>query len=589
MKKNTIFLIIAVCAFALVTAAPWVLNLTSPGAKTGDTQTGEIRELAKFPTEYSNDFFAKVNAYVNDHSPLRTSIIGLVNTMEGKTREWYSKNVMIPYVERMFRVEETPAPPDNTVEPGQDTPEPTPTPDWGGLFGDATETPAETPTEIQTETPAGSETDKPTEKPSGASGSPAGHTASPDVEPHEHSYATPVVVVAAGCTSSGISTEKCTVCGESKTIVTEPTGHDYTVTRTQKASFAHDGYTLKKCSHCGDVQVADIVLRTSVPGFYTGRTPIMYSGAGFPGIHNWYFYSGDDSIGYLQGDNAQTESEMAAWNDTFTDLKEQCDKRGVNLVVLVCPNKEQVYQEYLPLGLDLSKSDEEKRASVMAEYMKKNSHVKYVYPLQEVKTAKILYETYYQQDTHWNSVGGFVGAMSVYRALGMPTTGIQNVEVIEYEHSGGDLVSLGVGPATPYTGYVVNYKPEITVRETFYYSNTVIGGNETPSGELKIYESDSPNKHKALIIGDSFRHAVGNYIAKDFAKVTQAHRGDFETYSNYVQDMTTGVVSPCNQQVIQNSLRELGSGDLLLIMAVERYDFGNEQIAWAISQFMKSM
>ena len=82
---------------------------------------------------------------------------------------------------------------------------------------------------------------------------------------------------------------------------------------------------------------------------------------------------------------------------------------------------------------------------------------------------------------------------------------------------------------------------------------------------------------------------MGNYIAKDFAKVTQAHRGDFETYSNYVQDMTTGVVSPCNQQVIQNSLRELGSGDLLLIMAVERYDFGNEQIAWAISQFMKSM
>ena len=583
MNKNKVFFIIAICAFALVAAAPWILGTVLPGSGAAEAQTGEIRELAAFPADYSNDYFSRINSYVNDHSPMRTSIIRLVNSMENDTREWYSRNIMQPYVERMTRIDGSPSPSQGTLLPGQDTPEPTATPDWGGLFGDD-------PTETPEGTQGSSKTHSPAATVSGtAHGTEPGPAHGTSSTPHTHVYGEPVTVVPATCTNTGISKEKCSICGESRTVVTEALGHDYTVVRTRKASFDHDGYTLKKCSRCGDTQVTDVVMRTNVPGFYTDRPALMYSGSGFKGSHGWYFYAGDESVSYVQGDNVLSGEDMASWNETFTELKAQCDRRGIDLVILVCPNKEQVYQEYLPLGIDLSRSDEEKRASVFAEYMKNNSSVKYVYPLREIKAAKILYETYYQQDTHWSGVGGFVAAMQVYRALGMPTTGIQNVEVTEYVHTGGDLVSLGVGPALEYTGYSVDYRPEITVKDLFRYSNAVTGGNESPNNELKVMVSDSPNKHKALIIGDSFRHAVGGFIAKDYAKVTQAHRGDFDTYSNYVLDVESGVESPSGEQVIQNALRELGSDDLLLIMAVERYDFSNEQIAWMIAQFMKNM
>jgi hypothetical protein len=122
-------------------------------------------------------------------------------------------------------------------------------------------------------------------------------------------------------------------------------GHNYVTTKSQTASYAHDGYKLSTCTKCGDVKVTDIVYRTSVPGFYNSRTPIVYSGAGFLGIHDWYFYNGDDSLGYVQGTNVLTTDEMRAWKDTFEELQAECDKKGISLVILVCPNKEQVYQD----------------------------------------------------------------------------------------------------------------------------------------------------------------------------------------------------------------------------------------------------
>ena len=581
MKNTKVLFIITIIAFALTAAAPWILEIATSGIAKDEPRTGEIRELAEFPKSYSNDYLARIDSYVKDHSPMRTYIINLVNSAEERTAEWYSRRIMTPYVERMARINETPSA-YGTPAPGQDTPEPTATPDWGGLFGDdhsssPSDVPSETPEVTEGPSPDGPDASEITTESVG-----------PSPTAHEHVYGEPVVVTAATCTNSGISRVRCTVCNESKTIVTEALGHDYSVVKKQTASFEHDGYTLIRCSRCGDVQVTDVALRTGVPGFYTDRKYITYSGSGYKGMHGWYFYSGSDSITYLQGDNVLSEKEMAEWNRSFTDLKEQCDVRGINLVILVCPNKEQVYQEYLPLGIDLSRSDDQKRASVMAEYMKANSKVKYVYPLREMKTAKILYETYLQQDTHWNAVGGFVAAMQVYKAIGMPTTGLQNVEVIEHDHTGGDLVGLGVGPSLTYKSYSVNYKPEITERVLKYYSNNVTGGNETPNDELKIYVSDSPNRHKAVIVGDSFRHSLGAFIAKDFAKVTQAHRGDLYTYSNYVKDGETGEISPSGELVLQNAIRELSSGDLLIIMAVERYDADNEKIAWEISRLMAS-
>jgi hypothetical protein len=50
-----------------------------------------------------------------------------------------------------------------------------------------------------------------------------------------------------------------------------------------------------------------------------------------------------------------------------------------------------------------------------------------------------------------------------------------------------------------------------------------------------------------------------------------------------------GQVKESGETVMQNALRELEAGDLLLIMAVERYDHANVDMAAAVTAFLKSI
>ena len=119
----------------------------------------------------------------------------------------------------------------------------------------------------------------------------------------------------------------------------EAESHVYEIIRRQTASFMHDGYTLKKCTECGAVTITDIVYRTSLKNFYSSWPTLTYSGAGFAGAHDWYFYAGDDSVGYYQGDNVLSDSEMAGWKDTLERLQAICDGKGIKLVCWPAPTR----------------------------------------------------------------------------------------------------------------------------------------------------------------------------------------------------------------------------------------------------------
>ncbi len=422
-------------------------------------------------------------------------------------------------------------------------------------------------------------------------------TADPGVTPEptpsgsetcDHRYGAAVQKSAPTCTRSGRSEQVCSICGHVKSTDIPALGHDYALIREQEATYAHDGYVLERCTRCGNGKVSNIVLRTSLPGFYNSRRPITYEGAGFKGIHDWYFYAGDNSLGYFQGENVLSEAECEDWTAVYEEFHSICESKGINVVYLIAPNKEQVYGEYMPSGVTVV-DDSLKREPGYVQYLKSvNSPIHYVYPLAQLKSAKILYETYLQQDTHWNTVGGFIGAMQVYQSIGLPVTGLQSVDVELTDAASGDLVSLGVGPAKHYTGYSINYKPEITVTQTYMYSNNVVGGNGDPNGELRILESDAPTTAKAVIIGDSFRHAIAPFIAKDFCKVTVTHRGDFNTVSNTVLG-PDGEIRSSGKMVMRDALRDLKSGDMLLVMAVERYDGGNVDMVRALIDYFKIM
>lgn len=263
------------------------------------------------------------------------------------------------------------------------------------------------------------------------------------------------------------------------------------------------------------------------------------------GLDDWLFYTGDNSIGFYEGTNILSEEEMKLLCDKFKTLNDKCKAKGIDLVYVVPPNKEQVFPEYMP---SFNVRTEYKREEVFEDYIKANSDVHFIYLLDEMKAIKPLYTPYFKQDTHWNSVGAFAGIMGIYKELGYPYSSLDDIKVTTTKKRGGDLSNM-CGHTSEYDDYIVDYRPNVTYEI------------ERSSDWCKEkYTSTNKNGKTALLIGDSFREASRYILAKDYEYTYVCHR------------------SYLNDDLIVNALKNLKAGDLIIIMAVERYDDSNSWV-----------
>lgn len=250
------------------------------------------------------------------------------------------------------------------------------------------------------------------------------------------------------------------------------------------------------------------------------------------GKEDWLFYDGDDSVGYYRGTNLPSDKELEEQADSLLKLKEACVNKGVNLVVLACPNKEQVYPEYMP---SYTIKNNYKRLPRIRDYMVSKG-INYVYPLQEIIDAKQYGLVYSKQDTHWNARGGYVG----YKTM-MSTIGRQTYEptYLDYEKTGGDLSNM-CGFQTTYVDTVSNYKE--TSKIDFLLSGDT------------IHTINENENNKIYIVSDSFRMALQPYAIKDFGETFSLHRSNMKSKESL------------------EFLSTMSEGDTLLIQFVERYD-----------------
>lgn len=291
--------------------------------------------------------------------------------------------------------------------------------------------------------------------------------------------------------------------------------HEYKVIDIIKPDYLTYGYTLKRCQNCGKF------LKTNFEEKLIDETylpPKEGEGRVIQGRFNWLYYAGDNSIAYYSGNNILSEEEMKEWADLMQELKDACDEKGIQLGMMIMPNKEQVYPEYMP---NYTVKTPKKREDIFKEYVKNNTDVSFVYPIEELKSGKKYYETYFPYDTHWTQAGAFIGTMAIYKEMGFETTNINDLEVLPTKFTQKGLIDTGSLDEAMYTedtDYVIFYKPEYTVNW--------FEGEKSFIMPTNVYRStsDNPNNKKVLMIGDSFRLAMIPYLSQDFSTLCVAHR-----------------------------------------------------------------
>lgn len=277
------------------------------------------------------------------------------------------------------------------------------------------------------------------------------------------------------------------------------------------------------------------------PAWYDSDEPYispLISGDALYGKDDWLFYTDQDNLEFYKGTNILDDKTAKKWKNSYIELDKICKEKGITVVFAVFPNKEQVYPQYMP---SFFIENDPKRLPSFAEYVRRDTDLKYIYPLEEIK-AYTLRETYLRQDTHWNSIGAALGVSAIYKELKMPEIVPDDWKITETERRGGDISNF-CGYFANYTNYDVKYKPEIKVEM-----------ESISEQQFKKYTSNSENDRTLFIIGDSFRVATENYLSRDFKTIYSAHYNHLDN------------------EYVDEAIADLSEGDVIIVSALERMD-----------------
>ncbi len=240
------------------------------------------------------------------------------------------------------------------------------------------------------------------------------------------------------------------------------------------------------------------------------------------GKENWLFYkdeSDGNPIACYKGTNLLTNNELTEYKDKFLLTRDRLKSYGKDFVLFIAPNKEQIYNEYMPDKIKVV--SDFGRADQLVQYLKYNSDLKVVYPYDELIQNKKNYQLYYRNDTHWNELGGFIGSQQLLSTIYNKRMYIDELVIETGKTIKGDLAKIAniqTILSDDYETIVRNYATDISVEEFTKQSKELTGNNS-----LYEYQSTSTNPETLLIIGDSFRLAMIPYLNKQFRRTYFYH------------------------------------------------------------------
>ena len=195
---------------------------------------------------------------------------------------------------------------------------------------------------------------------------------------------------------------------------------------------------------------SDLVLQEEAASFNSSLTSALADDAYIDsdqvlaGKGGWLFYKRADdgtSMGDYQGTSVFSEEKMESILNQLIQQRDIFAERGIRFVVMLIPNKEIIYSEFMPSTV--YRTSEITRCDLLYEYLTENSDLEIVYPKAELLAAKTSYQVYYKYDTHWNNAGVYVGIQCLLRQLYDSYEDISQMN-LSLEHSGqsGDLAAL---------------------------------------------------------------------------------------------------------------------------------------------------
>ena len=235
-----------------------------------------------------------------------------------------------------------------------------------------------------------------------------------------------------------------------------------------------------------------------------------------------------------------TESELEIAKNNLIHFSDELKKKNIDFILMVCPDKEYIYFEYMP---DYIKRKSIKNdTDIFVEYVKNNTDIKVVYPKEELLKYKYKYQLYYKYDYHWNTLGAYIEYIELMKSLDIYVDNIDNVDIKDFD--GNQSYNLGVYQYNDMAYWLSLSKIKYyNDDKTYIISNYITKNYDTNyfiswdnfSFNSKSYKSEM----NIMIMRDSYIMNMLDYIATEFKQSEFIHIDTFknENITEYKPDI----------------------------------------------------
>ncbi|HAW52025.1 MAG TPA: hypothetical protein DCX54_06810 [Flavobacteriales bacterium] len=163
------------------------------------------------------------------------------------------------------------------------------------------------------------------------------------------------------------------------------------------------------------------------------------------GKEGWLYYNIEEVRHAYVGATLFTDEELRRIKRILEEKAAYVEGRNADFYFIMPPLKHSVYPEFLPSNLR-KLGPLNKRDQVMA-YLKENSKVKLIDPLEMYLAKKDSVRLFYKTDSHWNQLGAFYTYQLIMKRIARDHPGLEPLSIDDYTISRsksytGDLLDL---------------------------------------------------------------------------------------------------------------------------------------------------
>lgn len=280
------------------------------------------------------------------------------------------------------------------------------------------------------------------------------------------------------------------------------------------------------------------------------------------GKDGWRFYNSKDFNGYADYQNRDSYStqDLAQIARYLVAFDEYCKANNKKFYYVIWPNKNRVYGEFFDDNVIKIHPDSENKTWQLINYLRANTSVKVIYPLNELMEAKKNHIIYQKLDTHWTHLGAYYGYLALANEVKkdvdfeiLPLLGIESKPF----GSKGDLLDIGEKnvPNYEYMEPIFPPNPDLKISE-----DTL--DIYAPNGTIHVMAENPKKKLKMVVYRDSFSSFLPAFFGNGFKTVELNWR----------------------YNVVKSDFENLKDADVVILAQVERfvelllkYEFPKEQ------------